>query len=177
MLQWLIDWLVNKTDFLLESHLTGAIALNPESKLFVDKETTLPMAHHDGVNDDDLSVEVHPAKRLIKRYRNRIGIWSLHNVLVLSRPFQNVFPFTLLVTTVPFEQRFSAKDITEEQKQRGPAGKQLHQNEKHHIPLDPYCTRNQSLRDTGFYSKSDKIVLILLYFIYWSYSAVRGQAL
>lgn len=97
--------------------LKGATALNPNHKTFMDKDCLLPMAKHYGVMEENISAELHQAKRLVERKKQSGDIINTtHDVLVLLRPYKDVFvdlytlvciSMTLPVTSAACERSFS----------------------------------------------------------------------
>ncbi|KAK1904504.1 52 kDa repressor of the inhibitor of the protein kinase [Dissostichus eleginoides] len=97
--------------------LRGATALNPKHKTFMDKDSLLPMAKHYGVMEENISAELHQAKRLIERKKQSGAVVNTtHDVLVLLRPYNDAFvdlyklvciSMTLPVTSAACERSFS----------------------------------------------------------------------
>ncbi len=97
--------------------LKGLPALSPEHPSFLDKQRVLPMAHHYGVNEENLSAELHQARPLLQRKAEQgHTINSTQEFLSLMRPYKDAFvdlyklitiSLTLLVTSASCERSFS----------------------------------------------------------------------
>ncbi|XP_037531372.1 zinc finger MYM-type protein 1-like [Nematolebias whitei] len=97
--------------------LKGLPALNPKHPSFLDKKWILPMACLHGVNEENLSAELHQVRRLLKR-KEELGliINNTQDFLSVMRPYKDAFldlyklisiSLTLPVTSVSCERSFS----------------------------------------------------------------------
>uniref|UniRef100_A0A3Q3ABG9 DUF4371 domain-containing protein n=1 Tax=Kryptolebias marmoratus TaxID=37003 RepID=A0A3Q3ABG9_KRYMA len=97
--------------------LKGLPALSPKHPSFLDKKWILPMACHYGVNEENLSAELHQVRRLLKRKEEQgHTINNTQDFLSVMRPYKDAFldlyklisiSLTLPVTSVSCERSFS----------------------------------------------------------------------